>query len=256
MRVLGLFLSIVYLVIFPFGAGAHDKLAGVVASVKPAIVGIASYNPLRQPQAEILGTGFGVGDGRLIITNEHVIRPLLKEGTGLELIVLVGSGSSPDIRKVRLLETDAKHDLALLQIEGAPVPPLMLKAGREPVPEGSDIAITGFPLGPMLGLYPATHRGIISAVTPNVIPQRSARELDPIMVRRERFDVYQLDIVAYPGNSGSPVYMVETGEVVAVVNSAYIKDTKERSISSPSGISYAIPVKFVQQLLRRAKKSR
>lgn len=232
---------------------AHSPLVETVEKIKPSIVGIAGFNALRQPQAEVLGTGFVVGDGRNIATNYHVIRPLLKEGVDAELIILVGVGSSPEMRNASVAELDPDHDLALLKIDGPALRPLKLRQTRDVVKEGQGIAITGFPLGPTLGLYPATHQGIVSAVTPNIIPQASARQLDPVLLRRARFNVYQLDIVAYPGNSGSPVYNVEDGEVFAVVNSAYIKDTKERSISNPSGITYAIPIKFVSQLLRRAK---
>ncbi|MGD8325405.1 MAG: serine protease [Sphingomonadales bacterium] len=239
--------------VFSHSANAHSKLPDVVEQIKPSIVGIAAYNVLRQPQAEVLGTGFVVGDGHHIATNYHVVRPFVKGTDGVKLVVLIGVGSSPEVRDATMVELDQDHDLALLKIGGRALNALNLRQDRIPVREGMGIAITGFPLGPTLGLYPATHKGIVSAVTPNVIPQPNARQLDAVMVRRARFNVYQLDIVAYPGNSGSPVFRAEDGEVFAIVNSAYIKDTKEHSISHPSGITYAIPIKFVSQLLRRAK---
>jgi len=34
-----------------------------------------------------------------------------------------------------------------------------------------------------------------------------------------------------------------------VVNSVYVRGTREAAISAPSGISYAIPVKYVHRLL-------
>ena len=68
---------------------------------------------------------------------------------------------------------------------------------------------------------------------------------------RNPFDVYQLDVVAYPGNSGSPVYNIETGKVIGVVNSVFVKGTKESALERPSGISYAIPVKYVYDLLKK-----
>jgi len=251
MRYLTLIL-VVLTIAFGAPVHAHSPLADVVEKIKPSIVGIAGYQALRQPQAEVLGTGFVVGDGRHVATNYHVVRPLLKNGTDAKLIILVGVGSSPEMRDAEIVELDPDHDLALLKISGTVLNAVQLRQTRETVRAGETIAITGFPLGPTLGLYPATHKGIVSAVTPNIIPQGNARQLDPVLLRRARFNVYQLDIVAYPGNSGSPVFNAENGEVFAIVNSAYIKDTKERSISSPSGITYAIPAKFVSQLLRRA----
>jgi S1-C subfamily serine protease len=63
------------------------------------------------------------------------------------------------------------------------------------------------------------------------------------------YRVFQLDAVAYPGNSGSPVYHPETGAVVAIVNSVFVKATKESLLAQPSGITYAIPAQKLQELL-------
>jgi S1-C subfamily serine protease len=64
--------------------------------------------------------------------------------------------------------------------------------------------------------------------------------------------VFGLDAIAYPGNSGSPVWRPDTGEVLGVVNSVYVKGSKEAVLTAPSGISYAIPAKYVHQLLEQA----
>ena len=61
--------------------------------------------------------------------------------------------------------------------------------------------------------------------------------------------MYQLDATAYPGNSGSPLYDPETGVVIGVLNMVFVKSTKENVLSDPSGISYAIPVEYLQRLL-------
>jgi S1-C subfamily serine protease len=43
----------------------------------------------------------------------------------------------------------------------------------------------------------------------------------------------------------------ETGEVLGVINMGVIKGTKESALTNPSGISFAVPAKFVAQLLQR-----
>ena len=44
-----------------------------------------------------------------------------------------------------------------------------------------------------------------------------------------------------PGNSGSPLYDTETGEVIGIINMVFVKGTKEAALSQPSGISFAVP---------------
>ena len=71
--------------------------------------------------------------------------------------------------------------------------------------------------------------------------------------REGNFDIYQLDATAYPGNSGGPVLDAVTGRVVAVVNMVLIKAGRESALSQPTGISYAIPVRHLQELLRNTR---
>jgi S1-C subfamily serine protease len=65
------------------------------------------------------------------------------------------------------------------------------------------------------------------------------------------FEIYQLDAVAYPGNSGGPVFNADTGEVVGVINMVMVKGTRESALSNPTGLTYAVPVRFVRELLER-----
>ena len=99
-----------------------------------------------------------------------------------------------------------------------------------------------------------THRGIVSAISPMAPPQLGSRVLSAKMIRamRDPYNVLQLDATAYPGNSGSPVYDQHSGRVLGVINSVLVKETKEAVIQKPSGISYAIPVRFVRELLEKA----
>jgi S1-C subfamily serine protease len=120
--------------------------------------------------------------------------------------------------------------------------------------EGQELAFTGFPLGMVLGLHPATHRALLSAITPIVLPSLSSRALDARMItqlQRTPFAIFQLDGTVYPGNSGSPVYDPATGAVLAVINMTFVKGLKESAITHPSGIAYAIPSNYVRDLLQQ-----
>jgi S1-C subfamily serine protease len=97
---------------------------------------------------------------------------------------------------------------------------------------------------------------MISAVTPIAIPQARAGDLDANTLRRlasGAFPVFQLDATAYPGNSGSPLYDPDTGEVLGVVNMVFVKGTKESALTQPSGITYAVPSSHLEQLLKKLR---
>ncbi len=241
-------------ILWPISSGAVD-LPDTVDRVRSSIVAVGTILPTRSPKAQFMGTGFVVGDGRYVITNHHVVPEVMDYARMETLAIFVGRGKQAKGRQAEIVAMDAVHDLALLSIKGEPLPALEL-GDAAGVREGELFAFTGFPIGMILGLYPVTHRGIVSAITPIVIPALNARKLDVKHIRRMRdpFDVFQLDATAYPGNSGSPLYAVDTGRVVGVVNSVLVKNTKESALENPTGISYAIPVKYVRQLMDQRRK--
>jgi serine protease Do len=231
------------------------SLPDVIDRIRPSIVGVGTVYPPRQPNRKgdpvaYRGTGFVVGNGRQIITNAHVIPENLDVDHNQSLAIFVGRGAKAKAHPARVVRTDKEHDLALLEIQGITLPAMQL-GNSDAVREGQEIAFTGFPIGMVLGLYPVTHRGIVAAITPMARPVENARTLNGAQMKRLRnlFDAFQLDATAYPGNSGSPVYEQATGRVVGVINSVVVKESKESVLQKPSGISYAIPAKYVKTLL-------
>ena len=114
-------------------------------------------------------------------------------------------------------------------------------------------AFTGYPLGAVLGLYAATNRGIISAITPIIIPASHGQRISTGLIKhlQKPYLVFQLDATAYPGNSGSPLYDLSTGHVIGVINMVFVKGKKESAITDPSGITYAIPVSYARKMLNK-----
>lgn len=228
-------------------------LPRTIAAVKPSVVGIGTFNRTRSPAIVFHATGFVVGDGLSVITNAHAVTSVDSEK--LETLgIVTGKGDQLQYREATVVSIDRAHDLALLRMTGAPLPALTL-ANSDMLDEGSDLVFTGFPLGISLGMNPVTHRAMLASQTPAILPTPTSRGLNPRAVlqlqRGVPFTIYQLDGTAYPGDSGSPVYDPETGAVVAVINMTLVKGTKESAITDPSGISYAIPVRHVLELLRQ-----
>jgi serine protease Do len=231
---------------------ANAALPEMIAASKPSVVAVGTFNPTDNPRFAFRGTGFVVGDGTLVITNFHVLPAAVDSATGPTLMVQVQRGRrETEGRIARLLASDRTHDLALLRIEGAPLPALPL-AEPDATREGTSIALIGFPIGGVLGFTPVTHRGIVSAITAIVLPAANSQQLNARTITQLRdgsFDILQLDATAYPGNSGGPVLDADTGRVVGVVNMVLVRGTRESALSNPTGITYAIPVRFVRTLI-------
>lgn len=231
---------------------ADAALPEALQRVKPAVVAIGTFERTRSPAFVFRGTGFAVGDGSRVVTNAHVLPPGIDSERRERLVIaLPGAGDRTEIRGAETLRTDTEHDLAVLRIDGSRLPAVVL-ADDALLAEGIAVGLTGFPIGSALGLTPVTHRGIVAAVTPIGIPQANARRLDPRTIRSLAdgpFVIYQLDATAYPGNSGSPLFETSEGKVVGIVNMVFVKGVKENAISSPSGITYAIPVRHLRPLL-------
>lgn len=228
-------------------------IADRVVAIKPGVVGVGSFHPTRNPRAQLTGTGFVVGDGTYVISCSHVFNRDLDSEKNEIWAVLTGRDRQVTVRKATIVARDKDRDLILLKIGGDPLPALKL-AEADTVREGWQLYFTGYPIGAVLGLNPSTHRAGLAAIVPIFTPVQSTVQLSPRTVRQanEQYEVYELDAIAYPGNSGSPVWNPDTGEVLAVVNSVFVKGAKETALTAPSGITYAIPIKYVRELLHQA----
>lgn len=231
---------------------ASADLADVLQRIRPSVVGVGTVLPTRRPPTKFSATGFAVADGRYVVTNAHALPKKLNHRKKERLAVFVGRGKGGKAVAVEVVGRDDVHDLALLRFKSGRLPPLAVGNSAK-VREGELYAFTGYPIGTVLGLYPATHQGIISAITPIAIPQLSSRSLDSKIVKKLRnpYDVFQLDATAYPGNSGSPVYDPKSGVVIGVINKVFVKESRENILAKPSGITFAIPARYVKELLKK-----
>lgn len=236
---------------------AQAGLAESIERVKPAVVAVGTFQKMRNPNFVFRGTGFAVDNGTLIATNAHVVPESLQTEAGETMMVLVHvpGAAEPQSREAKTVMINREHDLALLRISGAPLPTVTF-GDSGAVRDGQSIAFTGFPIGNALGFYPVTHGGIIASHSPIALPATTTRQLDPRVVRSLKagpFVLFQLDTTAYPGHSGSPLYDTESGEVIGIVNMGILKGTKDAAIGQPSGISFAVPARYLQELLRESR---
>jgi len=235
----------------------QQGLADTLERLKPSIVAVGTFQKTRSPPFLFRGSGFAVGDGTLIATAAHVVAESMQIENQETMMVLAQgpSASQPQAREAKAIAVDKVHDVALLRITGAPLPALKL-ATSNAVRDGESVAFTGFPLGTTLGFYPVTHRAIVAAIVPVVIPSPNAANLNARVIQSIKagdFALFQLDASAYPGHSGSPLYDGSSGEVIGIVNMGLLKNTKDSAIGQPSGISLAVPIQHVQQLIGNSR---
>ena len=256
MRIIKVIIASTFLV-FLSVAQAHSskQLIELAAKTKPSVVGVGVYNPLSAPRYQLRGTGFVVSSSpsrSIIATNHHVVNGEEFEADKAQISVHVGEGKTARFYNAKLLAQDERADVAIIEINTS-IPALTLAKSKQTFPSGSHIMLSGMPIGSVLGLFNAINFGYVSAFVPQAIPQSNASQLSIEMIKRLRdpLFVYQLDVTAYPGNSGSPVLDVDSGKVIAIINSVLVKKTRESVLSDPSGISYAIPIAEIHKLLSR-----
>src|SRR6185295_12996198 len=132
-------------------AGAQEGMPATIERIKPSIVAVGTFEPARSPAFSFSGTGFVIGDGLQVATNEHVLAKTLNSERNETLaIALRPADGTVVIRSARRIAADSSHDLALLAIPGTPLPALRL-GDSDQVREGELYLFTGFPIGAVLG---------------------------------------------------------------------------------------------------------
>ena len=237
------------------GPGLGADKAGLIASAKGSVCAVGTFNALDSPRFGFRGSGFFVGDGTKVATCWHVLPEATNDGrlprAGLAVQLTAADGSL-EIREAELGASQRQHDLAILNVKGSPVRPLALS--RQAPVEGTDFVLIGFPIGGVLGFRPVAHRGMLASIVASALPTANSRQLSEGAVARLRegsFELLQLDATAYPGNSGGPVLDTATGEVLGVVNMVLLKGQRESALSHPTGISYAVPARYLVQMLAK-----
>jgi S1-C subfamily serine protease len=172
------------------------------------------------------GSGFIVGDEHWVITNHHVVAASTEAARlghrPIPVQIRFGSGTT---LSARVLEDDAHHDLALLEVEGRVVAPALELTDSDDVEVGQTVLAFGSPFG----LDGTLTEGIVSA-------RRDIADVGGGSARR----LIQTDAPINPGNSGGP--LVDARGRVVGVNTAIIG-------RSSAGIGFAVPANYVRDLV-------
>ena len=160
------------------------------------------------------GTGFYLQNHNLIITNEHVIR-------GNKEVVIDGSGFKRQLAKV--LYTDAKYDLAFLEVPDDYEMPKVSMGLAKQISIGDKIIVVGHPFG------------LKFSATQGMISNTEQEQNDLLYIHH--------DAALNPGNSGGPL-VNEKGEVVGV--NTFI-------IQNGNNVGFSLPVSYLKESIEGFK---
>lgn len=186
------------------------SLREVVRTLEPAVVWVlAEIDKDEWTQ----GSGFIVHETGCIITNAHVV-----DGTD-EIIVGWPDRFNRSEQNAEILAIDTNLDLAVLKIDGVHLPTLPIGSSSE-AGLGDAVITLGYPVGDELGLGGLTvTRGVLS----------SLRRRSP----DDEVELLQTDAAVTLGCSGGPLYDLDTGTVIGIVQG--------KGMLLLEGFNFAIP---------------
>lgn len=175
------------------------------------------------------GSGFIVGNGKYVITNNHVIEKANK--------VAVRNGIGK-VSNAKVLKTSEKYDLAILELETPYPEQFSIKASNFEIPKtGDDVISIGFPGIGMTYDKPTITQGIISKVF------------------NDEVGIFMTTAAINSGNSGGPIFNLK-GNLVGVT---FAKLDKLKYLISdgdvPTDMGYAIKSNLIKKVFEHEETS-
>ena len=168
-----------------------------------------------QPRTGVYGSGVVVSSAGNIVTNEHVINNCAR--------IRIQPLGMP----VSVAARDARNDLALLRVEGADLPPVKLRSGRN-VRLGDDIIAIGYPLKGVLSSGAVVTSGIVNALTG----------------LKDDTSAFQISATVQPGSSGGPIFD-RSGNLVGIVRARLLSTAQ----ANPQNVNFGINLATVSNFL-------
>jgi S1-C subfamily serine protease len=221
----------------------RDATVKVVEQVMPCVVDILTKTvvPVQDPFERMerqfsgrqlfddrisAGSGVMIDEEGYLLTNEHVVH-------GAEQIA-VRFGTETNEYEATVIASDAKNDVALLELKGKPGEKFhAIKFARE-----DDLLLgeTVIAMGNPLGLGGTVTRGILSSKN-----RVAWREGEQVTYR----NWLQTDAPINHGNSGGPLVNLK-GELIGINAQVVNRDVNGEPVQ---GIGFAIPIRLIEQAL-------
>jgi serine protease Do len=176
-------------------------------------------NQKEKKQLQSMGSGFIVSKDGIVLTNNHVI-------DGADEIYVRFSDRRE--LKAKLIGSDKRSDLAVLQVEANDLPAVKLGKSKK-----LKVGEWVFAIGSPFGFDYTVTAGIVSA---------KGRSLP----NESYVPFIQTDVAINPGNSGGPLFNMN-GEVVGINSQIYTRS------GGFMGVSFAIPIDVAMEVVDQLK---
>ncbi len=206
----------------PARPNGADPFVESFARIRPSVVLFTMNVPSDDPKKkghwdEAYGSGFVIASGpwgSRILTAEHVIHE------SKDLRVTVGEKS---VVPGRVVASDEKSDLALVETHAPNLPAVTLGTSRDLLP-GTAIGVAGFPIPDAFhdeGLVTRTsvYAGRLSSI---------------------RNDSLELDLPVIPGESGGPIFDARSAVVIGIAESRFDEE---------KAIGFGIPIEDAERFI-------
>lgn len=181
-----------------------------------------------EDKPENVGSGFAAGPNGVIITSKHVI-----SDTSHTYKVVTSDKKEHKIKKIF---QHPNTDLAILELEGVSIKPILL-GNSSSLKLGEKVFAIGTPLGEFTN---SVTSGIISGLGRGIMAE-STNEQEGEQLK----NLIQTDTAINPGNSGGPLINA-SGEVIGI-NTAGTQNSQN--------ISFAIPSNVIKDFISTYKKT-
>jgi serine protease Do len=199
-----------------------DRFVAVVRAMKPSVVLLTMKVPPEkkgQSPDDAYGTGLVIASGDWgsdIVTAAHVV-----DGAWNLHATIDASAKVP----AKIVAVDDDKDVALIRVARKNLPPYPLGAPRDLSDQlGREVALLGYPIpdefeDEQLGLATSLNTGRLSAL---------------------RNDAIEVMMPIVPGESGGPVFLADTGEIIGLADSRF---------EDEQSIGFAVPLADVLHFL-------
>jgi len=175
------------------------------------------------------GSGFMMSENGYAITCNHVIANAKNIKVRIRISGRIGGMDT--WHKATVVATDKIVDMALLKLEGENFPSVQMD-WNNPIKRGQKIQLLGYPFGTKISddaklLDYSIFEGKVASIQ-----------------KKNGYDTVFVDMQAKRGNSGGPVFDIESGKVIGILCGSQIEgDTQLKE-----EINYIRPIKYAKEL--------